>query len=62
MCDICDALGQWVCWCGFINGKEQPCPNCGRGEFDEPTAVELERTEALRRSFGRKAGRWRRMR
>lgn len=62
MCDVCDMLGQWVCWCGSINSKGEVCQNCGRGQLDEPTAAELERAEALRRSFGRKVGRWRRIR
>ena len=62
MCDICDALGQWVCWCGCIGSTGEPCANCGRAEADEPSVAELERAEALRRSFGRGAGRWRRIR
>jgi tRNA(Ile2) C34 agmatinyltransferase TiaS len=35
MCEMCDALGQWVCCGGSINRKGARCPNCGRTERED---------------------------
>ena len=39
MCELCEALGQWVCWCGAVVKVNCACDNCGSSEkFGENVA------------------------
>jgi hypothetical protein len=37
MCEICEALGQWVCYCGnIVTPRDARCAICGWALADEP--------------------------
>jgi hypothetical protein len=40
MCDICDALGQWIC-CGGVFGNDERCYGCGCTKDEDARACEL---------------------